>query len=215
MNFFLFSITLKMFTHTVLVSTHSCTHRLSFNFNYKIFIGYPGRTYLWESEKGSRKSGGYAEEVVHDILVSALFSHVDQHLVKVYGAHCFSTAKRSSTFLSHFDEKNNSSGLLFDKSLSKLPPKSQHSIAAVHRHTFSLDDIVYFFTVLSYHFPSSSFKINILFFISTQTHHLTNPINSHSDLRSNNHHKRFLNYQLKSSILFAFAYVYTFKIKCY
>lgn len=43
--------------------------------------------YLRECQKGSRQGGGYAQQVVHQVLVSALLSHVYQHLVEVDRAH--------------------------------------------------------------------------------------------------------------------------------
>jgi len=42
---------------------------------------------LRERQEGGRQGGGYAQQVVHDVLVSALLSHVYQHLVEVDRAH--------------------------------------------------------------------------------------------------------------------------------
>lgn len=43
--------------------------------------------YLRERQEGGRQGGGYAQQVVHDVLVSALLSHVYQHLVEVDRTH--------------------------------------------------------------------------------------------------------------------------------
>lgn len=45
--------------------------------------------YLRERQESGRQGGGYAQQVVHDVLISALLSHVYQHLVEVDRAHLF------------------------------------------------------------------------------------------------------------------------------